>query len=138
MTRRQRAWLIVAPLTLATGDIVLTLAGQPPAYWKGSYAAVQEANPLARMLLVHNPATFGVAAFAWLGVCVFAIGKLPTASAVLLAFALSLGHAIGGATWMWRLEPVGIGAALLYLIAAERLVHWTWLKTGVRLQDRAD
>lgn len=65
---RARLWLLLPAVCLYLGDLSLTLAGQPEAYWAGDYAAAAEYNPIAYPLLAQHPAVFGGGALGWLAV----------------------------------------------------------------------
>jgi hypothetical protein len=105
--RLVRARVAIAPVSLALVDMGLTLAGQPSDYWGGDYAAVLEANPLARLLLEIHPGLFAAASVAYLAAIALAVFRLPPRGARCLALVFTLTHAFGGSTWLLRF-PGGI------------------------------
>ncbi len=95
--------LCLPPLLTWAADISLTLAGQPPPYWAGNFAAVNEASPTFHGLLAIHPLAFVLGAAAWAGIFVAVILLLPDAAALIVSIAVTLGHAAGAATWLlWR------------------------------------
>lgn len=124
-------WLCVAPLLLCAFDLTITLAGQPAEYWQGDYAVGLEGNPVARPLLLTGPGTFiiGIAGYALVFCLVLVFWRHPFA--VVLAFVLTLSHAVCAGTWLMRLGVAGFVLAVLLLVASERLLDWTWRRAGV-------
>src|SRR5262245_25298411 len=114
-------WLVLPPLLCYGLDVTLTLAGQPAPYWAGDRAAVREANPLARWLLACHPAAFALAALGWGLTVAVVLWWRPGRLAVVLAFALTLLHAVGAASWLWPHGLAGKVAALVILALAARL-----------------
>jgi hypothetical protein len=49
-----------------------------------------------------------------------------------IAFVLTLGHAIGAATWLWRHGILGIVGAVILFVLAERLLNWSWRQSGLK------
>ena len=111
-------WL--SPLTVYAADILLTLAGQPAEYWAGDHSTVREANPLAAGLLVIHPAAFVAAAVVWATVFLLLI-RTGRPWAVVVAFVLTVGHAVGAASWLMRFGPAGWVGGISVLVVAERL-----------------
>jgi N-formylglutamate amidohydrolase len=116
--RRLPLWL--PPLVVYTADIGLTLAGQPADYWIGDRTALKEANPLAAALLAVHPAAFVSTAILW-GVTFVLLIRSRRPWAVVLAFILTCGHAVGAAIWLVRLGPAGWVGGIGVLVVAERL-----------------
>lgn len=133
MTIQQRLWLALPPVGLCLADAALTLWSQSPDYWRGDYAQVLEFNPLGHVLLASHPLAFagGIAVYVVL-VLALLLG-LTRRWAVLLAFALSVGHAIGAAGWLAREGFAGFLIAVGLIVAAERLVGLSWRKSGWEL-----
>jgi hypothetical protein len=119
---KRGAWLCVPALACYALDVTLTLAGQPAAYWRGDYGAVQEANPLARWLLECSPSAFAGAALGWAVAFTLLLSCWRSRLAVLAALALTLFHAIGAATWLWPRGAAGKFGAVLVLV----LARWLW------------
>jgi hypothetical protein len=127
-----RPWLCVAPLVLCAFDLAVTLAGQPIEYWQGDYAVGLEGNPLARPLLLTGPVTFTLAVAAWALAFSLLVTHWRHSFAVVIAFLVTLGHAVCAGTWLMRAGVLGFLLAVLLLVAAERLLDWTWRRAGVR------
>jgi hypothetical protein len=122
----RRPWLCLPALVCFLGDVAVTLAGQPDAYWGGDRACAVEANPVARWLLLESPWLFlGVAAL-WAATFTILILRWRHPFAAVLAFLLTLFHAVGIATWVVGRGVVGVMAAIAILLAAERLFSWAW------------
>jgi hypothetical protein len=122
----RRPWLFVPPLACYLGDVAVTLAGQPGAYWAGDRACAVEANPVARWLLLQSPWLFlGVAAL-WAATFTTLILLWRHPLAAVLAFLLTLFHAVGMATWVVGHGMIGVLGAVATLVAAERLFSWAW------------
>ena len=109
-------------------DVVLTLSGQSSVYWLGHYGEAHEVNPVAYWLLARNPWLFVLVALLWLAMYSAAMTFPPRGVARGLSLFVTVAHAIGAASW---LIPFGIGgwvATIAMLIAAERLLTWSWRK----------
>lgn len=130
VTFHQRCWLFLPPALLCVGDAALTLWGQSAEYWSGNFANVREFNPLGYALLAFHPLAFALGIAFYLGLLGIAMQFLARRWVVLLAFALSIGHAIGGAGWLAREGFVGCILALCFIVAAERMVGISWRKSG--------
>ena len=135
MTLSARVWLCLPPSVLYTLDVGITLAGQEPAWWCGGTRAIHEANPLAYRLLAMHPAVFVVLAVVWWLTFCTVLWKLPHGLAVVLAFALTGGHAIGAASWLIQGGLPGLLCTVAVFAAAERLVAWSWKHTTVQDAD---
>ena len=131
MKQIERAWLCLPALVLYSCDVSITLASQGPAFWAGAYDTVEEGNPLARVLLLLGPWTFVAAALAWavLFLTVMLVGR--RSWGLLLSFGLTFSHALGTACWLTRHGLIGMAAAILVLVAAERLLTWCWAKSDI-------
>ena len=127
----KRAWLCLPALVLYGCDVSITLASQRPAFWAGAFDTVEEGNPLARVLLLLGPWTFVAAALVWAALfsTVMLVGR--RSWAVLLSFGLTFSHALGTACWLPRHGLIGIAAAILLIVAAERLLTWSWGKSDI-------
>lgn len=111
--------------------------GQPTAYWNGNCGAAVEWNPLALPLLQYHPLAFvGVSVAVAAGSCAFLLGG-PNWLAVVLAFALILGHTLGVCSWLLQLGWPGWLAALAFLTLMERLVEVCWRQAGLRAEPMA-
>lgn len=118
--------LALPALVCYLGDLSITLAGQPAAYWAGDRDRAIEYNPVARWLLVESPWLFLSVAVVWAAIFTILILRWRHPFAVVMAFLLTLLHAVGMATWLVRHGAAGVVAALAVLIAAERLFSWAW------------
>jgi hypothetical protein len=113
-------------LACCLADVGLTLAGQPAAYWRGEPGGAREANPLAWWLLAQSPGAFLAAVVAWMGTFTLLFLFWRSSLAPVLAFLVTLGHALGAASWLVGRGPAGLAAAALVMAAAERLFAWAW------------
>jgi hypothetical protein len=127
---RGRLWLLAPAAVLYLADVTLTITGQPAAWWAGDHAEPLEANPLARAVLRFGPRWFLLAAGLWLAVFAPLILFWRHPASAWLAVLLAVGHAIGGSTWMTRLEPIGLLAALGYLTLAAQASFLCWDRFG--------
>jgi len=107
-------------------DVALTLAGQPAAYWDGDRDAVREANPVWWYFLNLGPAPFLAAALSWALAFTAILILWRHSWTRVMAFLLTLGHAIGAGTWLWPHGLAGKVAAVALLLVAERLLSWSW------------
>jgi hypothetical protein len=121
--RFQRLWLCLPAVVLGCGDGLLTLAGQPAAYWSDGFQVVREANPLAAWLLTVHPLAFAAAAVPYLLLVMGTVMLLPRYWAATVAAGIALVHLIGVGLWCTVLlrEPLiplaGIGAAVVCVSA---------------------
>ena len=131
MNSHQRLWLFLPAALLCVADAALTLRGHPHEYWSGNFSQALEFNPLGHVLLAYHPLAFAVGVAGYLIFFWTVVHLLPARWAVLLTFALSLGHAIGGAGWLVREGILGCVLALCFVFAAERVVGVSWRKSGL-------
>lgn len=131
MTFHQRLWLAFPPALLCVADAALTLRGQPSAYWQGDFSQVLEFNPLGHVLLTYHPWAFAVGVAVYLVFFQLLMQLLIRRWVILLSFALTLGHVIGGAGWLAREGIVGWILAVCFIVAAERLVGISWRMSGL-------
>lgn len=129
---RSRLWLLAPAAALYAGDVGLTLAGQPAAYWAGDYRSAVEANPIAYPLLARGPWPFVGLAAGWLAVLSAVVVRWRHPAAGWLAVLVAAAHAVGGASWLARAGPWGPGAAVGYLAAAAQASGWCWRRAGRR------
>ena len=121
---RSRGRFLLLLIVVYAADVALTLAGQPAAYWRGDYGLAVEANPLAYPLLVRSPWAFVVATLVW-GVCLAGVvWRWRHRAGEWLALLLTIGHAVGGASWLARLGAVGWAFALAHLVAVTLGIRW--------------
>lgn len=131
MTFHQRLWLFLPPVVLCVVDAALTLRGQPREYWSGDFSHALEFNPLGHVLLAHHPLTFAIGVAIYLTFFLMLVQLLSARLAIFTTFALSVGHAIGGAGWLVREGMIGCLLALGLIVAAERLVGFSCIKASV-------
>ena len=123
---QSRAWLLLPAIVVCAFDVVLTLAGQDDAYWRGDYGLAIEGNPLVRPALAYSPWLFAGVALAW-GVLFSAVVLLwRHRAAEWLAVLNTVGHTLGGASWLARLGAVGWVFVVLYLVAVTLGTRWCW------------
>lgn len=126
MTRQ--VWLCLPAVAMYLADVGLTLSGQSSAYWQGNYGEAHEVNPIANWLLVRTPWLFLATALLWFAVYTVVMVFAPRMVARGLSLFVTVAHAFGAASW---LIPHGVGgwvATVVLLIAAERLLTWSWRK----------
>jgi hypothetical protein len=127
---RDRAWLCVVPAALIALDVGLTLAGQPPEYWQGHYAAAEELNPPACWVLQQHPLLFAAGGLLWVAVVSAALLLLPRGWARATALAVVFGHTVGAASWLALRGAGGWVLALLLFGLAYGLLSWSWRREG--------
>lgn len=130
MKHGHQGWLCLPALLLYSCDVTITLASQQPTFWAGAFDTVEEGNPLARVLLLLGPWPFVAAAVGWAAFFSAVIRFGNRSLAVVLSFALTFAHALGTACWLPRHGLVGIIAAIILLVVAERILSWSWIKAG--------
>jgi hypothetical protein len=131
MSLRQRAWLCLPPVLACGCDVAATFLGQGPRYWSGGYRSAQEMNPLAGPLLALHPAAFAGAAVGWAAAVATLLVRWRSPLAVATAFAVTFGHALGVASWLVTLGPVGYAGAAVWLVAISRVTGLSWSQAGV-------
>lgn len=124
-----RVWLCFPALLLFCCDVTITLGSQHAVFWAGSYEAVEEGNPLARLLLLLGPWPFVAAAICWALAFSVLMLRGPRSWAVVVSFVLTFSHALGTACWLLRHGVFGMLAAVAVLFAAERILAWSWNKS---------
>jgi len=97
--RMQRLWWCLPAVVLCVADGLLTLWGQPVAYWSGGFAVVREGNPLAAWLLSVHPLAFAAAGVPYLLVVLGTVMVLPRRWAVAAAVGVALAHAFAVGVW---------------------------------------
>jgi hypothetical protein len=125
-TAHRRWWLVLPPTAACWADVTATLLGQGSGYWNCSFARVTEFNPLARILLALHPAAFVAAACVSTALVAAFIRYANRPLAQAASFVVTFCHAVAAACWLVRASPAGAVAALLLLIAFERLLTWSW------------
>lgn len=124
--RVQRLWSCMPPTLLCAADGLITLWGQPDAYWSGEFRVVCEANPLAAWLLAVHPVAFAVAGVPYLLVVTGTIMVLPRNWAAAVAVGIALSHAFAVAVWCLVLfpEPLLPLTAVALVLAGSGAVAW--------------
>lgn len=121
LCNENRAWLVLPPLGFYVADLTITLCSQTADYWAGNYAAVQESNPLARVLLEFDPWLFVGFGVLWGISFSLVLAAWNHRGAVVMSILLTLGHAFGISTWLVRHGVLGWAGIVLVLLAAERV-----------------
>jgi hypothetical protein len=119
--------LWVAPVFCCTLDASLTLIGQPADYWAGERDAANEANPLARLLLLWHPLAFAAGIVAAMLFYALLLGLLPRNLARLASFGILFPHSLG--VGMWCVSLLGLAGyvvAAVWLLLASWLLGWSW------------
>src|SRR4051794_29710985 len=93
--RLRRLWLALPPLLVCLADQVMTLSGQPAAYWAGDYSKPQEGSPQGYWLLAQHPLAYVAGAAGYMFAFTVVIMFLPRLMAQMLAVGLVMGHAWG-------------------------------------------
>jgi hypothetical protein len=101
MGRSGRYWLWIAPVLLCLLDQALTLYGQLPAYWAGDRTKGYDGNPIVQWCLEQHPAAFLAETVLWIALFGGLIAVLPWPLAKTVSLAVSLGHVVGSAAWLW-------------------------------------
>ncbi|MBL8799255.1 MAG: hypothetical protein JNM56_35545 [Planctomycetia bacterium] len=124
--RWNHAWLCLGPLLAYHLDVLLTLIGQPDAYWAGHLDQAREGNPFPRWLMHQHPLLFPLAALLWLPTFCAVILWLPARFAKWVAFLIQMGHTLAAGSWLVELAPGGYLAAVPFLYLSVKLMEWTW------------
>jgi hypothetical protein len=128
--RQRFLGLCLPPLAFSVLDGSLTLIGQSAEYWAGAYARVNESSPTFNHLLAAHPLAFAAGLLGWMAVFVGIILLLPDTFALVVSIAVTLGHAVGAATWvLWRFQYGYQACNGLFLLAAVALglgIRWGW------------
>lgn len=131
MLDRPRLWLCLPIVASCMLDLVVTLAGQSRAYWAGDRLAAVDGNPIARMCLQAHPLVLvGFAGLTTAVLCAI-LGLVPLRLAAAFAFIPAFMHALAAAGWLVTYGTLGWVGAVCVLAAAERLVHWSWLRANL-------
>ena len=113
-------WRFVPALLAWSCDVFLTLLGQPADYWQVSYTLADEANVIARPLLMVGPWAFVALASAEIIVVALCVRFTPPKLAKWLAIAVILAHTIGACAWLIKRGGWWwIGCIVLMAIIAE-------------------
>jgi hypothetical protein len=126
MVMPRRVVFCVGPVFACLLDVLLTLRGQPDAYWHGDYEQVMELNPLGSWCLQWHPLLFAAGGLVWLAAVVVLILRLPRHFALPLAFVVQAAHTLGAASWLLRAGSGGTSAALVLLLLSSWWLHRTW------------
>lgn len=121
---RNRLWLCIAPVLLTLLDQTLTLAGQPPEYWAGNLARVNEGSPQGHWALAQHPLVFELGIVLWIALFCAAILLLPRLPALIVSLAVAMGHAWGASTWLGN--SLGYWGHIALFVATAALVVLTW------------
>lgn len=90
---------ILGPLILVMFlDLIFTSVGQSTSYWRDS-TIVNEANPLARALLVKHYAYFLLGSFVYGLIIMFLLAKLKRPFNIMLGIGVFISHLFGSASW---------------------------------------
>ena len=121
---KSRLWLCLPIIVTDLMDATVTLLGQPPDYWKGSYNLVSEFNPIARWFMFIHP----LGAVIYILLDIAAISFLIVVLPLMLSKVLSAFWAIGSAKaiYNWLVGPLHMGwwfSNLVILIPTIILVY---------------
>jgi hypothetical protein len=113
-------WRLVPLLLAWSCDVCLTLLGQPAEYWQVSYTFADEANVIARPLLMVGPWAFVALALAELFIVAVCVNFTPPKLAKWLAIGVTLAHTVGACAWLIKRSGWWwIGCVVLMAIIAE-------------------
>ena len=136
--RADRKYLILAAIVPYAGDIAMTLFGQPAAYWSGEPEAINEANPVAHLILSVHPAAFVIGATLYGGAIAALIYFVPRIIGWWMSVAALLAHSGGMKSWIphfasW--ESYSVWEGILNGVLAA-LATWCYLRSAqvARLQ----
>lgn len=114
--------MLIAALTLAALDAVLTLKGQSRHYWDGYFELADETNPIGHAALARGPALFALTMCGWAGIlCALARSRRRGVALVALV-AAAAGHCNGAATWLLPRQEWGVPLVLAIAIASAGLI----------------
>lgn len=94
-------------------DGMVTLIGQPPAYWQNAAAAWEE-NKVFRPLLAHGWLPFASCGLLYATAATALVSILPNLPGLAALFSLIMGHFFGASTWIAYNFGYGINGAILY------------------------
>lgn len=112
MSSSRKVFIIAALLPLVL-DHVVTLVGQPAAYW-ANFTLADEGSP-AKFLLEQHPAWFVLWGVFYAAVAAILLAKLPKNFALPLGLLIYTGHAWGSSSWIPR---------LLYMVGFNLNYYW--------------
>ncbi len=92
-------WLALPILLIVALDGGLTLLGQGAAYWRGSFTAVHEANPVGAWFLGYGPKAFALALAGWAGIVLLMAWALPGILGRTFYGTCLLAHGAGAVSW---------------------------------------
>ncbi len=125
--------LCLPPLLLCLLDGTLTLLGQSAEYWAGNYSQANEGSPSFNSMLNLSPWAAVALMAVWIGVFVGIILLLSDTLALIVSIAVTLGHTVGAASWIYfRFFRDQYGYQLcnaLFLFTAVLLgtsIRWGW------------
>ncbi len=94
-------------------DTVITLAGQPDAYWS-DHARYMEDNPLFAKILMLGPEWFIAGEILWDLLIIAAVILLPGFLSLVAAISFVIGHAFGFLSWLIFCYKININWIYLY------------------------
>jgi len=109
---RRLRWVMVCVITL---DVIITLFGQPPFYWRFPVLA-EEYNQLARAVLKHGWTAFILAAVLYTTAAFIIVSTTPRRLALVVLFSVIMGHYFGASSWLVLRLSLGTQAAVIYAI----------------------
>jgi hypothetical protein len=130
--RLQRLWWCLPAAVLCAADGLLTLWGQPEAYWSGDFAKAREGHPVAAWFLTRHPLLFAAAGVPYLLLVAVAVMRLPRRVAAVLAAGVAAGHAFAVAAWCWTLfrEPLLVLVPAALVVVGFAVFAWRRGRAG--------
>ncbi len=122
----RRLWWCLPAIVLCGTDGLLTLCGQPEAYWSGNFASINEGHPVPAWFLSLHPLAFAAAGVPYLVLVVALVLWLPRRWAVLAAVAVASGHAFAAILWCRNLldQPAFAIVPMALVVVALGWVAW--------------
>src|SRR5262245_50516582 len=123
----RRLWWCLPATVFCAADGLITLWGQPAAYWSGGFSHVREGNRLAAWLLPVHRLAFAAAGVPYLMVVVGTILMVPPRWAAGVALGVAVAHAFAVGVWcqvLFRqpLLPSAVVGLVLFTLGA--LTGW--------------
>ena len=136
--RPERLWWCLPGIVLCAADGLLTLWGQPEAYWSGDFASIDEGHPVAAWFLSLHPLAFAAAGVPYLLLVVALVLWLPRLWAAVMAVGIASGHAFAVALWCRYLFPQPALPLVTEALVVIGLGVLAWQRGGDRRAQNSD
>jgi hypothetical protein len=130
--RTERLWWCLLGIVLCAADGLLTLCGQPEAYWSGDFGSINEAHPVAAWFLSIHPLAFVAAGVPYLALVMALVLWLPRPLAVLIAVIAAAGYAAAVIAWSHQLfsQPAVALVPMAFVVVVFGLLAWRAREKG--------